>query len=147
VRTRITSVDQDTTLFSGTIRSNLLLGDDTADDDTLFRALEHAHLLEFVRSLPNGLDTPVGENASSLSGGQRQRLSLARALLRHPDILILDEVTAGLDREAGSALIREAVARAKSVDQSLLIVTHRDEELATLENSVRLHNGKIVPYS
>ena len=127
---------QEAHVFDSTIRANLLLARPDADDGELHDALRRARLDEWVRSLPDGLDTLVGEDGKRLSGGQRQRLTLARTLLSDAPVLVLDEPTAHLDPETAEAVIREAFDAAG--DRSLLLITHRPEGLDLVDEVVRL---------
>jgi thiol reductant ABC exporter CydC subunit len=115
---------QEPHVFDSTIRENLLLARPGAGDDELRQALARARLGEWVASLPDGLDTVVGERGRALSGGQRQRLSLARAFLADPSVLMLDEPTAHLDTATAGALLDDLWRQAG--ERSLLLITHRD---------------------
>ncbi|MCI6590326.1 MAG: ABC transporter ATP-binding protein/permease [Lentisphaeraceae bacterium] len=142
LRAAIGIVAQRPFLFDGSIRDNLLLGNAEADDETLFAALEQANLAAFVRSLPEGLSTPVGEHGLMLSGGQAQRIAIARVFLKNPPILILDEATSALDTFAEAA-VQEALARL-SRGRTTLIIAHR---LTTIRHATLicyLEAGRIV---
>lgn len=142
LREAIGIVAQRPFLFDGSIRDNLLLGNAEADDETLFAALEQANLAAFVRSLPEGLSTPVGEHGLMLSGGQAQRIAIARVFLKNPPILILDEATSALDTFAEAA-VQEALARL-SRGRTTLIIAHR---LTTIRHATLicyLEAGRIV---
>lgn len=142
LRAAIGIVAQRPFLFDGSIRDNLLLGNAEADDATLFAALEQANLADFVRSLPEGLSTPVGEHGLMLSGGQAQRIAIARVFLKNPPILILDEATSALDTFAEAA-VQEALARL-SRGRTTLIIAHR---LTTIRHATLicyLEAGRIV---
>ncbi len=106
VRSRFGWLSQATHLFDDTIRANLLLGRPDADEAALWRALDEAELGEFVRGLPDGLDTWLGEGGARVSGGQGRRIALARALLSAAPILVLDEPGAGLDAQTERALLQ-----------------------------------------
>lgn len=136
LRSFIGVIAQDTYLFNASIRENLLLADPEAHDEALYAALETARLDEFVRSLPQKLDTPVGQAGTKLSGGQARRLAIARALLKKAPILILDEPTEGLDPETETALWQtlETVMAGKTV----ILITHRDAGLAYMDRVVSL---------
>ncbi len=133
-RQRVAYVPQDPFLFHDTIRANLRLADPAADDARLWAALERA-AAGFVRDLPQGLDTRVGERGARLSGGERQRVALARALLQTPDLLVLDEATSALD-DAAEAQILDAL-RPLAGQVTLLIIAHRSTSLALAQH--RLH--------
>lgn len=123
LRRSIAFVPQDVRLFEDTIRSNLSDGLPPQSEASLWEALSRACLEPFVRSLPEGLDTPVGENGARLSGGQRQRIAIARAFLKNAPILILDEATSALDNRSEQQ-IREAL-RGLMQDRTVFIITHR----------------------
>jgi ATP-binding cassette, subfamily C, bacterial len=122
-RDKIGYVAQDLILFHDTIRNNVSLGEDGVSDDAVREALQKAGALGFVESMPEGLDTDVGEHGGKLSGGQRQRIALARALIGEPEILILDEVTSALDPESEAEIIRN-IAGLRS-DYTIIAITHR----------------------
>ncbi len=126
-------VPQESILFEGTIRENITYGLKEVADETIETALRDANALEFVEQLPFGLDTTIGERGSRLSGGQKQRLSIARALIRNPRVLILDEATSALDTES-EALIQEALERLMK-GRTTFVVAHR---LSTIRNAGRI---------
>ena len=133
LRQLIAIVSQDVILFDGTIRDNIAYGCPNATPQQIEAATESASLTEFVSSLPNGLDTPVGEAGSRLSGGQKQRISIARALLKDAPILILDEATSALDAE-NEHRIKMALARLMK-GRTTFIVAHR---LSTIEYATKI---------
>lgn len=133
LRSQIGMVQQDVFLFSGTIRENILYGNLNASEDELMDAVRKAHLESLVASLPDGLDTVIGERGLKLSGGQRQRLAIARMFLKNPPILILDEATSALDTET-EAIIQEAL-EALAVNRTTLVIAHK---LATIRNADRI---------
>jgi ATP-binding cassette subfamily B protein len=108
----------------------------------LWQVLADANLAEFVRSLPAGLETPLGENGTRLSGGQRQRLAIARALVRNPRLVILDEATSALDTES-ERLVQETLARLTH-GRTTLIVAHRFSTIRNADHIVVFHRGRIV---
>jgi len=132
-RRQVAFVPQDVFLFHDTVRENLLVARADADEAALWEALSAASA-EFVHDLPDGLDTVVGDRGSRLSGGERQRLALARALLRRPALLVLDEATSNLDA-ANEARVQEAVARLHG-RTTLVVVAHR---LATVRDADTIH--------
>ncbi len=127
VRRAIGVVSQQTYLFNSTIRDNLLLARANATDAQILAACDEAQVGEFVRGLPNGLDTRVGENGLQLSGGERQRLAIARALLKDAPVLILDEATANLD-PVTEAAVWGALDRLM-IGRTVLVITHQSEGL------------------
>jgi ATP-binding cassette subfamily C protein CydC len=136
VRRTFALAGQQAHVFDSTIRENLRLADPDATDDALLEALGRARLRDWVETLPDGLDTLVGEDGSRLSGGQRQRLVVARALLADAPVLLLDEPTAQLDPETAEALMTDVLAAADG--RSVLLVTHRPEGLGLVDEVVSL---------
>jgi thiol reductant ABC exporter CydC subunit len=136
VRRAIAVAGQDSHLFSTTIRDNVRLGRTDATDDEIEEALRQARILDWVRTLPDGWDTLVGEEGRELSGGQRQRLVIARGLLAGAPVLVLDEPTAHLDAATAERLIDDVVDAVP--DRSLLLITHRREGLDRMDEVVAL---------
>jgi thiol reductant ABC exporter CydC subunit len=136
VRRTFALAGQEAHLFASSIRENLRIARPEATDDELHAALRRARLGEWVASLPEGLDTLVGEDGGRLSGGQRQRLVTARALLSDAPVLLLDEPTAHLDPETAEAVVADALAAAG--DRAVLLVTHRHEGLDLVDRVVAL---------
>ncbi len=136
LRRAIAVSGQDAHLFSTTIRANLLLARPDATDAELEAALRSARILDWVRSLPDGLDTHVGEQGRELSGGQRQRITLARALLTDAQVLVLDEPTAHLDPPTAQRLVEDVFAAAG--ERCVLLITHRPEGLDLVDELVAL---------
>ena len=142
LRRRVSLVSQDTYLFNDTLRANVVLARPEADEAAIRRALEQAALADFVESLPEGLDTPVGERGVQLSGGQRQRVAIARAFLKNAPTLILDEATSHLDA-VSEAQVRGALD-ALMRDRTTIVIAHR---LSTVRNADRLavlDRGRLV---
>jgi len=123
LRRQVGFVQQNVFLFDGTIRENLKYGKNDATDDQMYDALDKANIGSFVRSLPAGLDTEVGERGTRLSGGQKQRISIARVFLKDPKILIFDEATSSLDSES-EAQIQEAFKRLAK-GRTAIVIAHR----------------------
>jgi len=136
VRRAVTVSGQDAHLFSTTIRANLCLARPDATDAQLEAALRSARILDWVQSLPDGLDTHVGERGRELSGGQRQRVTLARALLTDAQVLVLDEPTAHLDPPTAQRLVEDVFAAAG--ERCVLLITHRPEGLDLVDELVAL---------
>lgn len=133
LREQIGIVQQDVFLFTGTIRENVAYGKRDATEDEIWEALRRAHLEEFVKELPQGLDTEIGERGVKLSGGQKQRLSIARMFLKNPPILILDEATSALDIETEKVIQASLAELAKT--RTTLVIAHR---LATIMDADRV---------
>ena len=141
LRGSIALVSQNTTLFPGSVKENILYGKPDANKEELINSAEVAETLEFIESLPDGWETNVGEDGHRLSGGQRQRLAIARAVLKDAPILVLDEATSNVDNETEAALQRSI--EKLSVNRTTIIIAHR---LSTVRNADRiavLDNGKI----
>jgi thiol reductant ABC exporter CydC subunit len=136
VRANFALAGQEAHVFDSTIRANLLLARPAATEDELDLALRRAHLDDWVASLPDGLDTLVGEDGNRLSGGQRQRLTLARALLSDAPVLLLDEPTAHLDSQTARGVIEDALEA--SDGRTVLLITHRPEGLDLVDRVVVL---------
>lgn len=138
---RIVWLAQDSPVFLGTVRTNLLIGDPEADDVALWSALDAAKLSDFVRTLPDGLDTWVGETGASLSVGQARRLCLARALLTSCPVLALDEPTAGLEEAAQTAFFND-LAQA-TAGRTVVLVTHAALPAGTVDRRLVLRDGRL----
>jgi ATP-binding cassette, subfamily C, bacterial CydC len=144
VRSVVGGLVQDAHIFDSTIRANLLIGAPEATDAELSGAAERVRLLDWITSLPAGLDTPVGPRGARLSGGQRQRLALARALLADPAVLILDEPTAHLDPGTRAELAADLLAVAADGARSTLLITHDLAGLDQVDEIVVLADGRIA---
>jgi thiol reductant ABC exporter CydC subunit len=140
VRSAIAVAGQDAHLFSTTVRDNVRLARPCASDEEVEQALDAARIGDWVRSLPDGLDTRVGEQGRELSGGQRQRIALARALLADAPVLVLDEPTAHLDEPTAERLLEDILSA--SGERSVLLITHRPEGLDLVDEVVVLDGGK-----
>ena len=141
LRGKVNVVMQKAQLFGGTIRSNLLWGNKNAADADLWAALETAQAADFVRAKPLGLDEPVEQGGRNLSGGQKQRLTIARALLRKPKILILDDSTSAVDT-ATDAKIRKAF-REEIPGTTKIIIAQRISSVQDADRILVLDNGQI----
>ena len=142
LRENIAYVPQDTALFHRSIAENIAYGKPDASIQEIKRAAELAHADEFIKDLPNGYDTLVGERGVKLSGGQRQRISIARAILKDAPILVLDEATSALDSES-EALIQDALNRLMK-GRTSIVVAHRLSTIAGMDKIVVLEDGKIM---
>lgn len=142
LRSSIAIVQQDSFLFSGTIRANLCYGRPDATDADLVAAATAAHAHDFIMALPDGYDTLLGERGVNLSGGQKQRLSIARALIKNPLILILDEATSSLDAES-EALVQSALDVLMQ-GRTCFIIAHRLSTVRNADRIVVMDHGRIV---
>lgn len=142
LRQVLSYVPQDPFLFSLTIRENMLLVKEDATESELWEALRFANASEFVRKLPHGLETVIGDRGMKLSGGERQRIVLARAMLKKPRILILDEATSALDSES-EALIQKAIESLKG-QMTVVVIAHRLATIRSADQIVVMEDGKVI---
>ena len=142
VRARIAMVPQDTVIFAASARDNLRYGRWEAGDAELWAAAEAANAAEFLRALPEGLDTFLGENGARLSGGQRQRLAIARAVLRDAPLLLLDEATSALDAES-EQLVQRALERLME-GRTTIVIAHRLATVRAADRIIVMDQGRIV---
>jgi subfamily B ATP-binding cassette protein MsbA len=142
LRRHIGMVLQDPILFSGTIRENILYGKPDATNEELIAACKAANAYDFIKALPNGFDSEVGEGGAFLSGGQRQRITIARAFLKDPRILILDEATSSLDSES-ERLIQDALDRLIA-GRTTFTIAHRLSTIVNADRILVLNNGHIA---
>lgn len=143
-RKHLAVVPQTSILFSGTIRDNITYGVDNVDEVTLDEIVKAANLTDLINSLPDGLDTMVGEHGGKLSGGQRQRISIARALIRNPKVIVLDEATSALD-SISEKLIQEALNNLTK-DRTTFIVAHRLSTIKDADKIAVIADGHCVEY-
>lgn len=135
-------VTQDSILFNNTIKNNILLGKEDATDEEIIAALKVANAYEFVKDLPNGIETNIGDAGNKLSGGQKQRLSIARAVLKNPPIMILDEATSALDTES-ERLVQQALENMMQ-NRTSIVIAHRLSTIQKADKIVVLLKGEIV---
>jgi subfamily B ATP-binding cassette protein MsbA len=135
-------VTQDSILFNDTVRNNIALGKDNATENEIIDALKVANAWEFVDELPNGLDTNIGDSGNKLSGGQKQRLSIARAVLKNPPIMILDEATSALDTKS-EKLVQNALENMMK-NRTSIVIAHRLSTIQNADKIIVMHRGEIV---
>lgn len=142
LRNQLGIVTQDAILFNDSIKNNLILGNEHASDDDIINALKIANAWEFVKDLPKTIDTNIGDSGNKLSGGQKQRLSIARAVLKNPPIMILDEATSALDTES-ERLVQEALENMMK-NRTSIVIAHRLTTIQNADEIVVLHKGEVV---
>jgi ATP-binding cassette subfamily B protein len=142
IRARIAVVPQETVLFGASARDNLRYGRWDADDDTIWAAAEAANAASFLRALPDGLDSFLGEAGARLSGGQRQRIAIARAILRDAPLLLLDEATSALDAES-ERLVQDALDRLMK-ERTTIVIAHRLATVRAADRILVMDQGRIV---
>ena len=135
-------VTQDSILFNDTIKNNILLGKQNATDEEIIEALKVANAYEFVKNLPNGIETNIGDAGGKLSGGQKQRLSIARAVLKNPPIMILDEATSALDTES-EKFVQVALENMMQ-NRTSIVIAHRLSTIQKADKIVVMQKGEIV---
>ena len=135
-------VTQDSILFNDSIRNNIALGKDDATDAEIIEALKIANAWEFVKELPKQLDTNIGDSGNKLSGGQKQRLSIARAVLKNPPVMILDEATSALDTES-EKLVQKALENMMK-NRTSIVIAHRLSTIQNADKIVVMQKGEIV---
>lgn len=135
-------VPQDTVLFNDSLFNNVQYGDPTASKTDVLKAIELAHLSDFIASLPDGLETVVGERGLKLSGGEKQRVAIARTILKNPAILVFDEATSSLDSESEQAILTAINAVAKN--RTSLVIAHRLSTIVDSDNIIVMSHGEIV---
>ncbi|CAM3661832.1 ABC transporter-like protein [Flavobacterium saliperosum S13] len=135
-------VTQDSILFNDSIKNNILLGKEDATDEEIIAALKVANAYEFVKDLPNGIETNIGDAGNKLSGGQKQRLSIARAVLKNPPIMILDEATSALDTES-ERLVQQALENMMQ-NRTSIVIAHRLSTIQKADTIVVMLKGEIV---
>ncbi|MGE4347446.1 MAG: ABC transporter ATP-binding protein [Flavobacteriaceae bacterium] len=135
-------VTQDSILFNDTIKNNLLLGKENATDEEIITALKIANAYEFVKDLPEGIHTNIGDSGNKLSGGQKQRLSIARAVLKNPPIMVLDEATSALDTES-ERLVQQALENMMQ-NRTSVVIAHRLSTIQKADTIVVMQKGEII---
>ncbi len=142
LRNLIGLVTQDSILFNDSIKNNIILGKENASDNEVIKALEIANAWEFVKELPNGINTNIGDSGNKLSGGQKQRLSIARAVLKNPPIMILDEATSALDTES-ERLVQVALENMMK-NRTSIVIAHRLSTIQNADEIIVMQKGEIV---
>ena len=135
-------VSQDSILFNDSVANNLKLGKPLASEAELIGAAEISNSYDFIKDLPEGFDTNIGDSGNKLSGGQKQRLSIARAVLKNPPIMILDEATSSLDTES-ERLVQDALENMMK-NRTSIVIAHRLSTIQNADKIVVLSKGKIV---
>ena len=135
-------IPQNIFMLDDTIRENVVFGNNSFDDAKVWKALDEAHLADFVKRQPLGLDTQIGERGIRLSGGQRQRIGIARALYNNPELLVFDEATSSLDTETESAILESV--NALHGHKTIIIIAHRPQTIENCDVVYRVQNGKII---
>lgn len=142
LRQNIAVVFQDNFLFAGTIRENILMGNKTASPEELQQAVENSFVSSFIKDLPQGLDTQIGERGTRLSGGQKQRIAIARAFIKNAPVVILDEATSALDNQS-EAVVQQAIDNLMK-DRTVIVIAHRLSTVRHADKIVVVNYGKIA---
>ena len=144
LRQNIAVVFQDNFLFSGTIRENILLGNENATEEQINQAVKMAYLDEFIASLQDCLNTQIGERGILLSGGQKQRVAIARAFLKDASIVILDEATSALDNKS-EAIVQQAIDNLMK-DKTVFVIAHRLSTVRNTDKIAVINEGQLVEH-
>lgn len=142
LRKQIAIVFQDNFLFSGTIKENIMIGNPSASEEDLKRAVESAHLDDFISKLKDGLDTYIGERGVTLSGGQKQRVAIARAFLKQAPLVVLDEATSALDNQS-EAIVQKAIDNLMK-NRTVFVIAHRLSTIQNADKIIVINEGNIV---
>jgi len=142
LRKAIAIVPQDTVLFNSTIRENIAYGRPSATEDEINKAINMAHLTDFINSLDKGDKTLVGERGLKVSGGEKQRIAIARAILKQSPILIFDEATSALDSHAEQAILK--AMREVANDHTSIVIAHRLSTITDADSIIVLKAGEII---
>lgn len=142
LRNLIGIVTQDSILFNDSIKNNMLLGKENATDSEIIEALKIANAWEFVKDLPNGINTNIGDSGNKLSGGQKQRISIARAVIKNPPIMVLDEATSALDTES-EKLVQVALENMMK-NRTSIVIAHRLSTIQKADSIIVMQKGKII---
>jgi subfamily B ATP-binding cassette protein MsbA len=135
-------VTQDSILFNDTIKNNILIGDPTASEETIIKAAKIANAHDFIDSLPEKYLTNIGDGGNKLSGGQKQRLAIARAIIKNPPILILDEATSSLDSESEKSV--QIALKNVMKNRTSIIIAHRLSTISNVDKIIVMEKGKII---
>ncbi|ECK6995132.1 ABC-type lipopolysaccharide transporter PglK, partial [Campylobacter jejuni] len=139
-RQKIGYIPQNIYLFNDSIAKNITFGD-AVDEEKLNRVIKQANLEHFIKNLPQGVQTKVGDGGSNLSGGQKQRIAIARALYLEPEMLVLDEATSALDTQSEAKIMDEIYKISK--DKTMIIIAHRLSTITQCDKVYRLEHGKL----
>ena len=142
LRSQMAFVPQEVILFGGTIRENIAYGKPDASEEEITAAAQQANAMQFIRQFPDGLDTVVGERGIQLSGGQRQRIAIARAVLKNPTILILDEATSSLDSES-EKLVQDALDKLMN-GRTSVVIAHRLSTIRKADKILVMESGRLA---
>ncbi|MGF1925191.1 MAG: ATP-binding cassette domain-containing protein, partial [Bacteroidia bacterium] len=143
IRKLIAIVPQKVDLFNGTVAENIAIGDDEMDMRRMVDICMQLGILQFIESLPEGFQTPLGENGANLSGGQKQRIAIARALYREPEIIILDEATSSLDSNA-EKYVQQSVKLLMQQHKTIIVIAHRLATIRNAEQIIVLAKGAVI---
>ncbi len=142
IRKNVAMVFQDNFLYSGTVRENIMMGNYKATEEELKVAITSSYLDETISSLPDGIDTVIGERGTTLSGGQRQRIAIARAMIKNAPIIILDEATSALDNQS-EAVVQKALNNLMK-DKTVFVIAHRLSTIKDADKIAVINEGKLV---